>query len=61
MNKYNEIRRLAEARQKKGWTQKEIEEFAMRRAMELKRVANVLDEPNYLASGVLGIEGESEE
>lgn len=58
MNKYFEIRRLAEARQNKGWTQKEIDEFAMRRAQELKRIASVLGEPDYLASGELVTEGE---
>lgn len=47
----SEIERLAEARQKKGWTEKEIEEFAKRRAKELKRIAEEVEEPDYLASG----------
>jgi len=44
-------KRLAEARQKKGWSQKEVEEFAQRRAQELERLATGSDEPDYLASG----------
>jgi hypothetical protein len=45
------IKRLAEAKQKKGWTKKEIEEFAKRRAQELKEISKNTDEPDYLASG----------
>jgi coproporphyrinogen III oxidase-like Fe-S oxidoreductase len=47
----NDIKRLAEARQKKGWTQEEIEAFAKRRAKELKRSSENSEEPDYLASG----------
>lgn len=47
----NKIKRLAEARQKKGWTQKEIEAFAKRRAKELKRISEETEEPDDLASG----------
>ncbi|MGH1487337.1 MAG: hypothetical protein ACRBCI_14075 [Cellvibrionaceae bacterium] len=47
----NNIKRLAEARQKKGWTQLEIEEFAKRRSKELKRISQEIEEPDYLASG----------
>ncbi len=45
------IKRLAEARQKKGWTQEEIEEFAKRRSRELKEISDNVNEPDYLASG----------
>ncbi|OZG71678.1 hypothetical protein BTA51_18700 [Hahella sp. CCB-MM4] len=45
------IKRLAEAKQKKGWTQEEIEEFAKRRSRELKKVSESVGEPDYLASG----------
>jgi hypothetical protein len=45
------IKRLAEAKQKKGWTQEEIEEFAKRRGRELKKISESVDEPDYLASG----------
>jgi hypothetical protein len=45
------IKRLAEARQKKGWTQKEIEAFAKRRAEELKKTSEETEEPDHLASG----------
>ena len=47
----DDIKRLAEAKQKKGWTQKEIEEFAKRRSRELKEISKNADEPDYLASG----------
>lgn len=47
----NKIKRLAEARQKKDWTQKEIEAFAKRRAKELKRISEETEEPDDLASG----------
>lgn len=47
----DEIKRLAEARQKKGWTQEEIEAFAKRRAKELKKISEETEEPDYLASG----------
>lgn len=47
----DEIKRLAEARQKKGWTQEEIEAFAKRRAKELKKISDDTEEPDYLASG----------
>ena len=47
----DEIKRLAEARRKKGWTQKEIEAFAKRRAKELKKISEETEEPDYLASG----------
>lgn len=46
------IKRLAEARQKKGWTQEEIEAFAERRAKELKKISGNNNEPDYLASGM---------
>jgi transcriptional regulator with XRE-family HTH domain len=45
------MKQLAKARQKKGWTQKEIEEFAKRRSRELKEISENVDEPDYLASG----------
>ena len=51
MTDADNIKRLAEARQKKGWTQKEIEEFSERRSRELKEVSKDADEPDYLASG----------
>ncbi len=44
-------KRLADARHKKGWTQKEIEDFAKRRAQELERLAKGNNDPDYLASG----------
>ncbi|WP_347332946.1 hypothetical protein [Marinimicrobium locisalis] len=47
----DEIYRLAEARQKRGWTKQEIEAFAERRARELRSAAERLAEPEYLASG----------
>ncbi|HEY0682384.1 MAG TPA: hypothetical protein VGD45_08645 [Steroidobacter sp.] len=47
----DKIKRLAEARQKKSWTQKEIEAFAKRRAKELKKISEETEEPDYLASG----------
>jgi len=47
----NNIKQLAKARQKKGWTQKEIEEFAKRRSAELKKISQEVEEPDYLASG----------
>ncbi len=45
------IKRLAEAKQKKGWTQKEIEESAKRRRRQLKDISENIEEPDYLASG----------
>lgn len=45
------IKRLAETKQKKGWTQKEIEDFAKRRSHELKEISESNNEPDYLASG----------
>jgi len=51
MTDNDNIKRLAEAKQKKGWTQKEIEEFAKRRSRELKEISDSVDEPDYLASG----------
>ncbi len=47
----DKIESLAEARQKKGWAQKEIKEFANRRSKELKEVSPDVDEPDYYASG----------
>jgi len=47
----DDVKRLAEAKQKKGWTQKEIEEYAKRRSAELKDIVENVDEPDYLASG----------
>ncbi len=47
----NNIKRLSEARQKKGWTKKEIEEFAKRRSAELKKISQDVEEPDYLTSG----------
>ena len=47
----DDIKRLSEARQSKGWTDKEIDEFAKRRAKELKKIASDIEEPDYLASG----------
>ncbi|MCO1336819.1 hypothetical protein MO867_21050 [Microbulbifer sp. OS29] len=44
------VKRLAEAKQKKGWAQKEIEEFAKRRSRELKEISKGI-EGDYLASG----------
>lgn len=45
------VKKLSEARQKKGWTQKEVEEFARRRSLELGKISEETDEPDYLASG----------
>lgn len=45
------IKQLAEARQKKGWTQQEIEEFAKRRGKEIKKISQEIEEPDYYASG----------
>lgn len=47
----NDTKRLAEARQKKGWTQEEVEAFAKRRAKELNNISDKNEEPDYLASG----------
>ena len=51
MTDKSEPKRLAEARQKKGWTKKEIEAFAKRRSEELKEISKTAEEPDYLASG----------
>ncbi len=47
----DKIKPLAEARQKKGWTQKEIEEFAKRRSKEIDNISKDIEEPDYYASG----------
>lgn len=47
----DKIKRIAEARQKKGWTQEEIKEFAKRRSKELKNITKDNEEPANLASG----------
>jgi len=47
----DKIKKLSQARQKKGWTQEEIEEFAKRRVRELEKISEETDEPDYLASG----------
>ena len=47
----DQIKKLAEARCKKGWTPNEIEVFAKRRAKELKKISEETKEPDYLASG----------
>lgn len=51
MTDKDSVKRLAEARQKQGWTQKEIEEFAKRRSRELKEISKDTEEPDDLASG----------
>ncbi|USD22567.1 hypothetical protein MJO52_05390 [Microbulbifer variabilis] len=51
MTDKDKVKRLAEARQKKGWTQKEIEEFAKRRSHELKKISEDIEEPDHLTSG----------
>ena len=45
------IKQLSEGRQKKGWTKKEIEDYAKRRSEELKEISEETEEPDYLASG----------
>ena len=45
------IKRLAEARRKKGWTKKQIEEYVKRKSPEYKEIAERNGEPDYLASG----------
>ena len=45
------IKQLTEARQKKGWTQEEIEAYAKRKSAEYKKIAGKNEEPDYLASG----------
>lgn len=47
----DKVKRLSEARQKKGWTKEEIEEYAKRRSRELKEISENVDEPDELASG----------
>ncbi|MFA0811024.1 hypothetical protein [Microbulbifer epialgicus] len=51
MTDKDKMKRLAEARQRKDWTQKEIEEFAKRRSRELKKISEDTEEPDHLASG----------
>ncbi|MCE2028148.1 hypothetical protein [Sessilibacter corallicola] len=48
----DKIESLTRARKKKGWTQKEIKEFANRRSKELKEISPNVDEPDYYASGI---------
>ena len=45
------IKQLSEARQKKGWSKEEAEEFAKRRSKELREISEKNKEPDYLASG----------
>ncbi|MEX0730701.1 MAG: hypothetical protein WED00_09865 [Aquisalimonadaceae bacterium] len=45
------IKRLAEARQKKGWTREEMEKYAKRKSAEYKKIAQEHEEPDCLASG----------
>ncbi len=47
----DKTKQLSQARQKKGWTQKEIQEFADRRSKELKQISHDIEEPDYYASG----------
>jgi hypothetical protein len=51
MTEKDNVKPLVEARQKKGWTQEKVEEFARRRKRELKDISENADEPDYLASG----------
>lgn len=45
------IKKLSDARAKKGWSMEEIEDFANRRSKELKEIAENSKEPDCLASG----------
>lgn len=45
------VKKLADARAKKGWSMEEIEDFAKRRSKELKEITENSKEPDYLASG----------